>query len=146
MVIRVFVSRYGDYSIFLPGLAHVYLSNQHPLSLVLSFSRFSFPPLDRHVAATVFLFSRNPRHNLRTRNRTVAHLHDPAINSVSPSFLNPGTSLPYKSAPHITCRKLMTARHIFVSQDFAFLSHSRSPYNVPSRLAAEKRSENEWLI
>ena len=31
------MSRYGDYSIFLLGLAPVYFSNQHPSSLVLLF-------------------------------------------------------------------------------------------------------------
>ena len=50
---RRILSRYGDYSIFLLGLAHVYLSNQrhlYPRSLVFLFSS---PPLNRHVAATV---------------------------------------------------------------------------------------------
>jgi len=61
------VSRYGAYSIFLPGLAHVSSSNQTmtEVLLVLSFLVL-VPTLDRHVAATVLLFSRstdNPRHS-----------------------------------------------------------------------------------
>jgi len=37
------VSRYGDYSLFLPGLTHVYLSNQRPLSLLLLVLSFLVP-------------------------------------------------------------------------------------------------------
>jgi len=67
---RRILSRYGDYSIFLLGLAHVYLSNQrhlYPRSLVFSFSS---PPLNRHVAATVLPVSSFHGH---PRNSLIAH-------------------------------------------------------------------------
>ena len=40
---KTVVSRHGNYSIFLLGLAPVYLSNQHPLSLVLLVLSFLVP-------------------------------------------------------------------------------------------------------
>ena len=57
------LSRYEDYSIFLLGLAPVYLSNQRHSSLVLLFCRFLILvlTLDRHVAATVLTVSLVPR-------------------------------------------------------------------------------------
>jgi len=51
-------SRYGDYSIFLPGLALVYLSNQRYFTPVLLFPVLSRSPLwAKHVAAPCSLSS-----------------------------------------------------------------------------------------
>ena len=48
------LSRYGDYSIFLLGLAPVYLSNQHPLFLVLPFL-VPVPPFGQSTSLPPFL-------------------------------------------------------------------------------------------
>ena len=70
---RRILLRYGDYSIFLLGLAPVYLSNQHSLSFVILFL-ISVPPLGQSMSLPPFLplsiLLLNPPHNTELICRT----------------------------------------------------------------------------